>query len=234
MGQLLDVLRTEKKYPLNGCKMIMLSQRLRKCLPLDEFCKDFRGYTVRSVYFDSISNADFFQKEAGIECRKKIRLRSYGGDSPVKLEWKQKQGALQRKRSLMIKTVDIEKLIGGDYKCLLAYEEPIAREFYTLMVTELYRPRSFVQYQRQAFTAPVNNTRITLDSDLRVHEGDFSLLKEIPALYPVSVGKATLEVKYNRFLPSYVKEILSPFMLTEAAESKYYASRNYGLGGKWQ
>lgn len=232
MGQLLDVLRTEKKYPLSGRKIIMLSQSLRKCFPLDEYCRDSRGYMVRSIYFDSISNADFFQKEAGIECRKKIRLRTYGGNSPVKLEWKQKQGALQRKRSLMVKSSDVEKLLRGDYKCLLKYEEPIAKEFYTLMVTELYRPRSFVQYQRLAFIAPANNTRITLDSDLRVHEGNFSIFKEMPALYPVSVGTATLEVKYNGFLPSYVKDILSPFMLTEAAESKYYASRKYGLGGK--
>lgn len=233
MEQLLDVLRTEKKYPLSGSKIQLLCQRLKKCLPLDEFCTDSRGYIVHSIYFDSISNTDFFEKSAGIECRKKIRLRTYGANSPVKLEWKQKQGNLQRKRSLLIHAEDVRKLINSDYKCLLNYKEPIAGEFYTLMKTELYRPRSLVQYRRLAFTAPINNTRITVDSGLRVHEGAF-LFSGMPALYPVALGKATLEVKYDRFLPSYVKDILSPFVLTEAAESKYYVSRYYGLGGNWQ
>jgi len=41
----------------------------------------------------------------------------------------------------------------------------------------------------------------------------------------------TLEVKYNHFLLSYIKEVLSPYITAETASSKYCASRRYSLGG---
>ena len=57
--------------------------------------------------------------------------------------------------------------------------------------------------------------------------------KALPPLYPAAdLGHATLEVKYNHFLPGYVKDILSPFGLSEVSNSKYVAARRYGLGGK--
>lgn len=233
MGAFLDVLRTEKKYPVSGRQVYQLRSLLRQVFPFDEYCRGGSGYMVRSVYFDSYDNQDFYEKEAGVECRKKIRLRTYGPDSPVKLEWKQKQGSVQRKRSLILTREDAEALIAGDYKALLSYDVPIAMEFYTLMVSKLYRPRCMVQYDRQAFAVPVNQTRITLDSGLCVHEGSYELFSESPSLYPAAgLEHATLEVKYNHFLPGYVKEILSPFGLIEISSSKYVAARRYGLGGR--
>lgn len=233
MGEFLDVLRTEKKYPVSGAQLYRLVSVLGQVFPLDEYCKDGRGYLVRSVYFDSFDNRDFFEKEAGVECRKKIRLRTYGKDSTVKLEWKQKQGSVQRKRSLILSREDAEALIKGEYRVLLSYDVPIAKEFYTLMVSQLYRPRCMVQYYRQAFVVPVNQTRITVDYGLSTHEGSFGLFSKVPPFYPAAgLGRATLEVKYDHFLPGYVKDILSPFGLTEISSSKYVAARRYGLGGR--
>lgn len=233
MGEFLDVLRTEKKYPVSGAQVYRLVSVLGQVFPLDEYCEDGRGYLVRSVYFDSFDNQDFFEKEAGLECRKKIRLRTYGNSGPVKLEWKQKQGSVQRKRSLILAREDAKALVEGEYRVLFSYEEPIAKEFYTLMVSKLYRPRCMVQYIRQAFVVPVNQTRITVDSGLSSHEGSYGLFSELPPLYPAAdLGHATLEVKYNHFLPGYVKDILSPFGLSEVSNSKYVAARRYGLGGK--
>ena len=232
MAELLDVLRTEKKYPVKGATVYSLSTKLRQVLPLDPHCSTGVGYLVRSLYFDSFSNRDFFEKEAGLERRKKIRLRTYGNGGPVKLEWKEKQGALQRKRSLIVTQPDAELLVQGRYQCLLNYQEPLAKQFYTYMISQAYRPRCLVQYRRLAFTAAMNETRVTIDSELCGHEGAFDLFAPQPPLYPVAApGAATLEVKYNQFLPSYVKEVLSPFLLTEVANSKYYAARRYGLGG---
>lgn len=233
MGAFLDVVRTEKKYPVSGQQVYQLISVLRQVFPFDEYCRDGRGYLVRSVYFDSYDNQDFYEKEAGVECRKKIRLRTYGQGSPVKLEWKQKQGNVQRKRSLILAQKDAEALIEGDYKVLFSYDVPIAKEFYTLMESRVYRPRCMVQYDRQAFAVPVNQTRITVDSGLCIHEGRYGLFLESPPLYPAAgLGHATLEIKYNHFLPGYVKDILSPFGLTEVSSSKYVAARRYGLGGR--
>lgn len=232
MAELLDVLRTEKKYPVQGAVAYSLAAKLRQVLPLDPHCVGGAGYLVRSLYFDSFSNRDFFEKEAGLERRKKIRLRAYGAAGPVKLEWKEKQGAVQRKRSLVVTAEDAKLLAQGRYRCLKNYSEPLARQFYTYLVSQAYAPRCLVQYRRLAFAVDMNDTRVTLDSELRSHEGAFDLFAPRPPLYPVAApGAATLEVKYDHFLPGYVKDVLSPFLVTETASSKYYAARRYGLGG---
>lgn len=55
------------------------------------------GYEIRSLYFDSIDDRDYQEKEDGIELRRKIRLRNYGSNSMfAMLEMKQKQGQLQK------------------------------------------------------------------------------------------------------------------------------------------
>lgn len=53
---------------------------------------------IRSLYFDSLEDIDWQEKEDGIELRRKIRLRNYGSQSSfAKLEMKQKQGSNQKK-----------------------------------------------------------------------------------------------------------------------------------------
>lgn len=232
MAEFLDVLRTEKKYPVSGAVYYGLHRRLMGVLKLDGHCVSDGGYLVRSLYFDSFFNKDYYEKKDGVECRGKIRLRTYGGEGPVKLEWKQKRGSQQRKRSLILEKEDAMELTEGRLRCLMNYDSPLAMEIYAYMVSQAYNPRCVVQYRRAAFVAAMNDTRVTLDSELRAHEGSFDLFSPDPPLYPVGpIGGATLEIKYNQFLPSYVKETVSAFQLTEQACSKYCAARRYGLGG---
>lgn len=82
------------------------------------------GYTIRSLYFDSLEDVDWQEKEDGLELRRKIRLRNYGSQSTfAKLEMKQKQGANQKKRSLLLSKEDAQELISGDYSVLLNYPD---------------------------------------------------------------------------------------------------------------
>lgn len=228
-----DVLRTEEKYPLNCMSSRILLAHLCAVMQKDEYMENDDGYIVRSLYFDSVSDRDYFEKESGLLCRKKIRLRVYGGGAQsAKLEWKQKQGAFQRKRSLVVSRQDAQALIYGDYGCLRNYSEPIAEEFYAMMTGWLYRPKCIVQYNRIAFINSTNNIRITLDSNIQSHEGCFDLFREEIPLYPVSLpDSVTLEVKYNHFLLSYIKDIILPYVEMQSAVSKYGAARKYGLGG---
>lgn len=228
-----DVLRTEEKYPLSYVAARALAARLRTVLQEDEHMRGGSGYIVRSLYFDSISDQDYFEKEAGLLCHKKIRLRVYGGRAQsAKLEWKQKQGSVQRKRSLTIDRQDAKALIQGDYACLRNYPEPIAEEFYTVMSGWLYRPKCIVQYNRAAFINATNNIRITLDSNIQSHEGCFELFQEKIPLYPIyPPDLVTLEVKYDHFLLSYIKDVIVSYAGMQTASSKYVAARKYGLGG---
>lgn len=233
MSDILDVLRTEKKYPISAYEAERLRLHLEPVLTADSHSIDGRGYCVRSLYFDSFDNTDFFEKQAGIEYRKKIRLRIYGSsDSIIKLETKQKQGNLQRKLSIPVSRAEAEALIRSDYDFLLLRGEPLAHEFYALMKSQTYLPRCVVQYDRYAFTAPANDTRITFDSNLCGSESDFDIFNEQLPLFPVPpLCTTTLEVKYSGFLLSYVKDALNIGQLTENASSKYCAVRTYSLGG---
>ena len=75
-----EVLRKEKKFLLTIDEYYRIKEKLKKVISLDENSKN-GGYTVRSLYFDTIDDIDFESKENGLEIRKKIRLRNYGADS---------------------------------------------------------------------------------------------------------------------------------------------------------
>lgn len=232
MAEMLSVLRTEKKYPVSPVVAGQIAARLSYVLKLDPNCREGKPYLIKSVYFDSLYDRDYYEKDSGLEMRKKIRLRTYGKDSPIKLEWKQKQGTKQRKLSLMIRRAHAEEILKGDYRCLLEYEGELPKQFYATMTEQVYLPRCMVQYQRLAYMLPTNDIRITLDSSISSQEGNMNLWDENLSVYPVSpVGKTVLEVKYNHFLLDYVKTALSGYELTETANSKYTAGRYYGLGG---
>ncbi len=144
------VMRQEKKYLIDRVKMVELKSYFSHFLTLDPHTKN-GTYRVRSLYFDSIDDRDYHEKEDGIELRRKIRLRIYDPDSPyAMLEMKKKEGSSQQKRSMAMSRQDAEELIGGRYDVLLQYDTPFAKECYAVMNMHLYRPRSIVEYERMS------------------------------------------------------------------------------------
>ena len=110
---MLEVNRKELKYRLNAVQVPALRRRLAPFLLTDRHGGP-EGYTVRSVYFDTLWDSDFLDKVDGCDCRQKIRLRIYGAGGPIKLELKQKEGGFQRKRSLTITEEEARALMAGD------------------------------------------------------------------------------------------------------------------------
>ena len=148
-----QVFREEKKFLINVEEYIKKSHQLEQIMAQDEH-NGAHGYMIRSLYFDTVYDEDYFDKLAGIECRRKIRLRCYDPDSSfVLLEMKQKQGSSQMKRSLRVEREDAVRLVDGDYSPLLQYPDHFAQECYALMCSKCYRPKTIVQYNRRAFTA---------------------------------------------------------------------------------
>lgn len=228
---MLDVSRVERKFVLTRAVAENLYAKLRKILPGDDF-SGYQPYMVRSLYFDSYGNDDYADKMAGILERKKIRIRVYSPeDKKAKLELKQKSGDNQRKQSLTISREQAQDMIAGNYVFLLEMEGDLAKSIYYIMSKEVYRPKCIVSYTRRAFAVPTNNIRITFDSDIESSEGDFDLFSASSALtYTVdSKNMVVLEVKYNHFLLSYIKDALPMAEMTETSYSKYVISRKYGL-----
>lgn len=218
------VTRVEKKYEINEFAVINLKNTLSKTLTQDPH-NTGDGYMVRSLYFDTLYNNDYFDKENGLECRRKIRLRTYDPEAKfLKLELKQKDGEYQHKYSLTIPKEIAKELLKGNYGVLKELNNDLADRFCNIMQTDLYMPKCIVEYKRLAYIVKENNTRVTIDSDLKSSESNMDIFNPSLSLNTVT-NKTILEVKYNNFLLSYVKDIIDSVNRSQTSASKYCMSR---------
>ena len=94
------------------------------------------------------------------------------------------------------------------------------------MHNELYIPSIIVDYDREAYTCPINSIRITFDKNLRASKNIYSLFdKNINTVKVFNEPKIILEVKYNHMLPKWIREILSIYNAERSSISKYCLSR---------
>lgn len=224
-----QVLRKEKKFLLQQQDFFPLKNQLARMLVGDPHNGPL-GYPVRSLYFDTIYDKDYFEKLDGLELRRKIRLRCYSPDSEfAMLEIKQKQGDLQLKRSLRVEREDAMRLAKGDYSPLLKYSgdrAEFALECYALMNKACYLPKTIVEYQRLAYIAKENRIRITFDQNIISTESTVDLFSPELIMNPVmDRAFVILEVKYNNFLLGYIQQILNRSDRSEVSVSKYYLAR---------
>lgn len=222
----LSVSRRELKYMVSLTDRVYLLNALSQILTPDAY-GDYNGYTVRSMYFDSISNEDYMDKVLKNEKKKRVRLRIYTTkDTVVKFEIKRKLFGRELKETITISKEDALELIDGNYSVLLNYGSDISEYAYNLLSTENYRPVSIVEYDRRAFTHNNFNTRITLDNNLRSNTFStdfFSDKINFNNLLPLD--KTILEVKYDRFLFSQVQDVLNNCDFCEQPPSKYGSCR---------
>lgn len=231
---MLDVSRRELKYPVSLEEMHRLKTKLAMVMKKDSHNGE-NGYLVRSLYFDTLSDSDFEEKVDGYDSRQKVRLRVYDLDSgTAKLELKEKKGIAQRKRSLLLNRQEAESMMNGEYAFLLSREEPLAHSLYTFILTKGYRPKCIVEYDRVAYWEDVNDIRITFDMNLRATEAKVNgIFDKNLILYPVGPkSEVTMEVKYNGFLYSYIKNILSIANRMQVSNSKYIRARMVSKKGR--
>lgn len=221
-----EVFRQEKKFLVSLEQLYKYSNNLSSIMTEDPNNRG-EGYVIRSLYFDTLDDQDFQEKEDGVELRRKIRLRNYGSETDfAMLEMKQKQGAMQKKRSLRMKREDAQQLLKRNYDVLLNYKEPLAQECYALMHSRCYLPRTVIEYKRKAFIAKENKIRITFDHHIIGTESNFDIFSSDLILNPIlDTYLAVLEVKYNGFLLSYLKDILYECDKSETSVSKYCLGR---------
>lgn len=216
------VFREEKKFLISIDEFIKKSHMLSQVM-IEDPHNGVHGYIIRSLYFDTLYDGDYFEKLAGVETRRKLRLRIYDPNADfAMLEMKQKQGVNQLKRSLRLSRNDAIALTKGDYSPLLTYDEPFAAECYAMMRCRCYRPKTIVQYHRKAFIAKENKIRITFDNQIEATESCFDLFS--PKLNMNSVldpYDVVLEVKFNGFLLDYIRRMINSIDRSELSVSKY-------------
>ena len=90
------------------------------------------------------------------------------------------------------------------------------------------RPRTIVDYTRDAFVFPAGNVRVTLDSNIRTGLRSTDFLNPASLTVPAGDAPVILEVKWDEFLPSVIRDLVQLPGRRTAAFSKYAACRIYG------
>ncbi len=220
--QILKTFRHEYKYVIPYGDMLELRNKLDEVLKLD------RGnpYFVRSIYFDSPDDVDYFDKQGGEMIRKKLRLRIYDINSDyAKIEIKGKYDYHQLKESLVVSKEIAKKIINGEYADLLNMDNDLAKRIYVLFQSG-YRPKVIIEYDRAAYIT-TTTTRITFDFNIKKSR-DFEKFytNDINYLELTNPNDVVLEVKFDRFLEPYISKILEKYTSRYQSVSKYVMGRN--------
>lgn len=185
------------------------------------------SYPIRSVYFDDAFDRCMEENEAGVDQRKKIRIRSYDpAASEMKLEIKEKNRGLTRKTSCLITREECLQLLRGQRPQGFDQRAPL-----NLLKLEslksLMRPVVLISYDRTAYVYPVGNVRVTFDRNITAAKDCSSLLApQLSQATPVlPTGVHILEVKYDELLPPFIGQLLELGSLQQIAFSKYYLGR---------
>ncbi|HXK77600.1 MAG TPA: polyphosphate polymerase domain-containing protein [Oscillospiraceae bacterium] len=221
------VRRTENKYLLTTVQAAKIIGELSAVLPQDPHGACGNGYLIRSLYYDTPDNRCCTEKEDGIYCRDKIRLRVYPPEFGfAKMEIKHRDGDARSKCSLPMTRAQAEAMQTEDYRPLLELPQPEAAQLYCRMTEEMWRPKAVIQYRRLAFAVPLCRTRITFDSDIRMEESGRNLFSAAPKLCPATEADVwVMEVKFSGWLPDYIQDLLTDRLGAQESCSKYGISR---------
>lgn len=220
-------LRHEWKHEISFSDMLVLRQRLRAVMKPD--CNAVNGkYFIRSLYFDSPSDKALREKLDGVNCREKFRIRYYNNDaSLIHLEKKSKRGGLGKKDSAVLTAEETQKIIDGELDFMLN-GPPLVKELYSKMKSQGLRPKTIVDYTREPFVYSAGNVRVTLDYDIRTGLLGTDFLNPDCITIPAADAPVILEVKWDEFLPSVIRDAVQLESRRTASFSKYAACRIYG------
>ena len=224
-------LRHELKFYINEMQHLVLSGILDKVLQRDPNGDEMNEYHIRSLYFDTVWNSALYDKVDGNRNRDKYRIRIYNfSDRIIKMECKTKIGSLISKRSISIPRGLCEQLMAGDPSGLETTRSGLLNDVYREMTVNLLRPAVIVDYVREAYLHPAEEVRITFDKQLR--SGLFSkdlFNRDLPTIPPLDNNEIILEVKYNRVLPPYIRDLLCTYCPSalNSAISKYTLCRRF-------
>lgn len=219
------VMRHEWKYEINPSDMITLRRRMRVVIQPDEHSIDGK-YEIRSLYFDNLSDKALREKLDGVNIREKFRIRYYNGDtSYIQLEKKSKRGSLSSKENVPLSKVEAQLIVDGNYNWMQRHENPLIKELYTKITAQGLRPKTIVDYTREAYTYPPGNVRITMDYHMRTGLFHTDFLNPNCPTIPIDDSVIILEVKWGEWLPDIIRDIVGLKGRHYTAFSKYAACR---------
>ena len=222
-------LRHEYKYLISKADAELLKLRLPHIMQRDPHAGETGRYTIRSLYFDDLQAAAYYEKMDGIDNRTKYRIRFYNYDgSLIKLEKKEKLGNLTRKTAQTITKHDARALEYALSQGCPDNPEGLTNELRVACMSRGLRPKVLVDYDRTPFLCNAGNTRITIDENLRTRPYIAHLFASPRAMTPVlEPDQVILEVKFDDFLPGYLADALADIPKVNMAISKFAMCMSY-------
>ena len=219
--------RHELKYLVDERDLLLLNNKLTGIMTTDSHYKD-GSYEIRSAYFDDYKDSALKQNLMGISPRFKYRIRIYNGDNSfINLEKKIKSHDMTRKESCILSYEECQKLLTGDYS-VSPKDCNFLKQFKVYAAMNISKPKVIVIYERKAFICPNGNVRITFDRNISsTADIDQFFDPDISKRPIMESGKHILEVKYDEFLPKYIKNSLNTGKMDRTTFSKYYLCRKY-------
>jgi len=201
----------------------------------DKYADEDGNYHIRSLYFDDIKNEALFEKQSGTLKRNKYRIRIYNlNDDVIKLESKERIGQFIHKTSQTISKTEYDFLVNGEFE-KLDRSKPLVNTFLIDSEINRLKPKVIVDYVREAYMSPINNIRITFDKFLKTGLYKTDIFdKNVPTIDVVEEPKMILEIKYDNFLPDFIKNILQIESAQRYAISKYVICRKFTKENSWE
>lgn len=249
-GQSAGQWRHEEKYLISEATFHSLYYRLRTVLVPDGHASQspawhwrdpapvvthMPSYHVRSLYWDTYEQHSLFEKLAGVDSRHKFRIRIYNhGDQVIHLEKKMKRGDRVRKLAVAMDRGQADRLLAGDSTVLL--ELPgLGEEMYADIRTRLLAPRLLVDYRRVPLVWEPGNVRITFDRQLATGLYRTDLFDPAAGLMPIlAPGQTILEIKYDRVMPDFIRDLLCLDGASLLAVSKFVLCSQAAQTESWE
>lgn len=220
--------RHEWKHEISVSDMIAIRQRMRAIAKSDTHALDGK-YKIRSLYFDNLADKALREKIDGVNCREKFRIRYYNDDlSFIRLEKKSKWNGLGNKQSTRLSADEAQAIVDGDLDWMMSSDRRLLQELYTKMTVQGLRPKTIVDYTREPFVYAPGNVRVTLDYDIRTGLGCTDFLNPNAITIPAGDAPIILEVKWDEYLPSVIRDAVQLNSVRTTAFSKYAICRIYG------
>ena len=220
--------RHEWKHEITFSDRLTIRQRMRAVARSDPHAIEGK-YFIRSLYFDNREDKVLREKTEGVGRREKFRIRYYNGDpSLIHLEKKSKVHGLCRKESTVLSAKEVEEIIQNGSDWIPERSDPLLLELAMKMRIQGLRAKTIVDYTREPFVYEPGNVRITIDFDIRTGLLGTDFLDPDCVTMPVPGNPILLEVKWDEFLPSVIRDAVMLEGRIASAYSKYAACRIYG------
>ncbi|MGN4123592.1 polyphosphate polymerase domain-containing protein [Lysinibacillus sphaericus] len=222
--------RKEIKHAISYTDYTILKSKLKHVMKLDVNA-DLNGkYFIRSTYFDNFMNKVLIEKKEGFLNRDKYRVRIYGKSLDiVNLERKSKRNNLTFKSKCSVTRNEFEKIRVNDVEWMETDNRVLIRDLFHEIKYNQLKPMTVVDYEREAYTFPYGNVRVTFDSKVQSSMRNTDMFNQkLPMVDVLEPNLVILEVKYDEYLPDIIKFMLQAVDTRAEAYSKYQLSRMFG------